>query len=192
MDTLHLKAKLDFLVFHGHSPDMNKIFRFWYEIYIEEMGLNVMQGVDDQKKELTEDTDGSEIFTILQNDTVIGTLKATFNQRKKLSFNYEKHLGKKRIVETSKFMISKEHRASTAAVTLLAKTYQHLCALYNPEVFVLNCTNKLMGYYRKFGFRLLVEEEVVHPVIGNKSYLLYVTRHDLHQAITGMAAKMLK
>lgn len=154
------------------DPIVKSAARLWYDVYIDEMGFEVAEGVSHSKKVYEPVSNGSLIFIALKDDKVISTLRATYNQLTALEFNYGKY-DKYRLFEISKLITHKEFRQGVVTKIIMIQTQFYCRENFEYDGIVINSSEKLLNYYRQLRFDKVDEEKIVHPVLKNNSYLMF-------------------
>jgi predicted GNAT family N-acyltransferase len=168
-DQLH-DREIKTYFFQDAYPDLDPIFSLWYNVYIEELGYNLP--ADHSGRHLRAEPNGSFIVAAFDQEVCVGSIRISGNDHCQLEFSYEEFFEDRPIVEITKLIIAQEYR-KTALKTWLIHEAQSICLKKYGQYFIcINSSEKLVLFYRLMNFRKLTESPVIHPVIGNKSYLM--------------------
>ena len=154
------------------DADRNAVYRFRYDIYVEEM-KRVQTYADHQLKTIQEPLDETGNLLIAEeNGRTVGT--ARFNVGVNESFRFYTDLYQLRsfgpffprhISITSKLMVAPEYRRSFLPRQLSVCCYVHGLRLGTAFDFI-DCNSPLVPFFSKLGYRQ-VFPNILHPEYGN-------------------------
>ncbi|MEN7344253.1 MAG: hypothetical protein AAAFM81_14980 [Pseudomonadota bacterium] len=136
--------------------------RFWYEIYVEEMGRHAGQSsyVDHTERELANPWNfDADLFMATQHGEIVGTLQSAYVGVADCSHYIDFYrLAEQSVTRlarasiTSKLMVSKTHRASGLAIALGLATYRKGLS-DGIEQNYIDCNSHLVRLYTRIGYR---------------------------------------
>lgn len=155
-----------------HSvEDRERVFRFRYEIYVEEM-RRLQKYADTARRRIEEPFDATGHLMLAERDgNILGTLRTNFAR--------ETHLGyyvplfrldsvgasfPTKVSLTTKLMIRPELRSGTLAVRLASAVYRFGLEQGIEHDFI-DCNPHLERFFQKLGFRPYMPK-AVHPEYG--------------------------
>ncbi len=158
------------------SEDLTPIRRFWYDIYVTEMGRHV-DTADHERRELNDErAEIGEIIVARKGDAVVGTLICTPSWTNALG-DYEKlyHMKKMGALHPcstaiiTKLMVSPEYRHTTLSVRISCELYRHAVPMgvHHP---VIDCNDHLVPLFERIGFKRWTAP-FDHPEYGNVNVL---------------------
>jgi len=166
--------KYQIAMIRDDSPSIQKVHNLWYKIYIEEKSYPINERVNLRDKLYMEPQSGQVIAMIKQNDDIIGTVKFADERHNELEFDYHKYIDKnKKVQELSKFMVLKNYRNRILSTFLLKVGNEYINKKLPADYYGINSAVNMLDYYVKMGFTK-ISDEIIHPTIGNISYLLVV------------------
>ncbi|MBW4455980.1 MAG: GNAT family N-acetyltransferase [Nostoc indistinguendum CM1-VF10] len=154
-----------------HKQEKEEIYKFRYQIYIEEMHRSCH--ADRENKVLLDSMDSEKsvlVYVKHINNQVIAT--ARINYRRNSKFRFEEEYGIKEflpyfpnfISNTSKLMIHKDYRHNR--ITLNFLNYLFKLVLKAGIVFdFIDCVEPLYKFYSKLGYRRY-KNNFIHPEFG--------------------------
>lgn len=146
----------------NHYRDFSACRRFWYDIYVTEMGRHrgVEPGVDHELGELSDPNERTaDLFMATVGDRVVGTLKSAYCRSSDLR-NYESLYGLSHrsredlesVSVTSKLMIAADYRATGLPFKLAIATYYKGLADGITENYI-DTNGHLIDFYKRIGYR---------------------------------------
>lgn len=168
-DQLHDREIKTYL-FQDAYPDLDPIFSLWYNVYIEELGYALP--ADHSGRRLRAVPNGSFIVAAFDQEDCVGSIRISGNDHCQLEFSYEEYFEGRPIVEITKLIIAPTYRKTALKTWLIKEAKDFLFDKYGKFHLCINSSEKLVLFYRLMNFRKLTETPVIHPVIGNKSYLM--------------------
>jgi len=186
---------IEIIAIPDHHPLMEKAFRLWYAVYIQELQYPLTDGVDHTNKTLSLPSNGSIVFMAMDGEECVGTIITTCDQVAPPEFEYHKYLGNERNTELTKLIVAKRLRKTSLLLQIFLSAYafhEKNFSNYPYDNIVFNTNKKMLNYYRVIGHQLVTNEIVIHPKIKNEGYLMYCTRqhfgkvcNELNQIIAG-------
>ncbi len=161
------------------SEDLEKLYRFRYHIYVEEMG-RTQRYADHAQRRIEEPFDATGAnFIALAGDELVGCLR--WNGGRHTDFGeyvdlydmrcagpyFPHHCG-----TTTKLMVSREYRRTGLVVPLCTAGYQHARA-QGLMVDFMDCNPHLESQFAQFGYRAY-RPRIQHPEYGNVLPMLLV------------------
>lgn len=149
----------------GISTDQKtkeEIYRFRYQVYIEEMSKK-LSCVDHNLKWLSDELDdGGIIYFVKSNSIIVGTMRLNFGTCDEFPATYrdiflldefQKYIPGKNIISlSSRLMISPDYRGSQALYFLLANSYE-FGREHGIQYNFCYCAPELVCLYEQLGFR---------------------------------------
>lgn len=143
------------------SRDISEARRFWYDIYVTEMGRHKSdETADHLNRELPDlfDTLG-QLFVARENGAVVGTVLGTRGDQSRLGY-YETLYGlddlngsdRLQSSITNKLIVAKHKRSSSLAMKLAATIYQEGLRT-NIRHNYIDCNPHLLNFFHRLGFR---------------------------------------
>jgi predicted GNAT family N-acyltransferase len=161
---------IDIFLFQDTDPELNPIFSLWYEVYIHE--LQYVLPADHTAGLLAYEPNGSMIIAAFEQGLCVGSLRISGNDHCPLEFPYEHYVNDRPIIEISKLIIAGSYRKTPLKNWIIQEAKQWIIEHYAPSYICLNSSEKLTLFYTLMNFKKLSETPVIHPEIGNKSYLM--------------------
>jgi len=158
-----------------HHSLMQKAYQLWYQVYIEELKYPQTEGVNHDDKTLSLPPNGSIIFMAMDGEECVGTLRATYGIFSPLEMNYSQWIPNRRLGEMSKMIVKRKYRKGHLNAYIMIECFDYNRKTGNEnfyEVIVCNATHNLLPYYLLFGYKKLTRQYTIHPIIGNKCYVL--------------------
>lgn len=159
------------LRFAASEEDCDRVFRFRYQVYVEEM-LRKQRYADPVRRRIEEPFDATAYILMAEvEDRVVGTLRA--NLARETDLSYYPELFSMDVVGSAfpgavslstKFMIAPEHRAGTLAVRM-ARVFYELGRAHGIRFDFLDCNEHLESFFARLGYRRYVPH-VEHPEYG--------------------------
>jgi len=165
---------IEIYVFRDESSFLLPVYKLWYEVYIDELKYPKTIFSDDRDRALRCNISGSYIFAAFYHRECIGTIRITHEDAGLHEFDYSKSLRGRPIIEVTKFIISKKYRKTALKGVLMSETQRFGIELYEKYFICINSGERLLPFYRTMDFFFVEKEPVIHPEIGNISYLLAV------------------
>jgi predicted GNAT family N-acyltransferase len=162
-------------VLQDNSSLLPPIFRLWYDVYISELNYPVNSFTDAKHRQLKCNSNGSHIFAAFHEEECIGTLRTTHEAIAAPEFEYAQYLKDKPIGEVTKLIIARKFRNTALKGYLMIEAHRLNLAIFNNYYICINSTERLLDFYQSLGFFPLIDQPLVHPVIGNKSILLAIS-----------------
>ena len=156
-DSGQVTASVDIRVAENHA-DLEKIYRFRYEIYVEEMG-RVQKYADHARRRIEDPLDQIAVnLAAFRNGEVAGVVRINFPRESDVG-DYERfyHLssvGKDHPAHTSintRLMIAPEYRKGRLAVRLAIACYEYVVVRGIRWNFI-DCNAHLISFFRGFGY----------------------------------------
>ena len=142
------------------ADERDRIFRFRYDVYVEEMGKK--PSVADHRNRVICDEldDGAHLFYAEADGELVGTLRLNLRGHGTFPDFWEKVYGIEtfavdfagRISMTSRMMVAKEWRGSLVSGALLSAVYNANRGLGSKFDFC-NCAPSLLEFYEQIGYR---------------------------------------
>ncbi|EFI34088.1 GCN5-related N-acetyltransferase [Desulfonatronospira thiodismutans ASO3-1] len=151
------------------DSEKERIFRFRYKVYIEEM--NRPAHADHDKRMITDwlDDTGTLIYAV-DNGTVVGTVRVNLKRHGDIEFENEYDVRMfnpyypKRLSSTTKFMVDPKYRGGTIMNRLIQYLYAY--GLENGIYFdFINVNEPLFKFYSRLGYRSY-KDNFHHPEFG--------------------------
>lgn len=155
----------------GKDDDFSRLRRFWYDIYVKEMGRHV-DAADHDKREL-DDKRAHVAYVIVaeRGAEIVGTLICTPSTTGALgsyeSFYNMQAIGMAHPMSTAiitKLMVSKEFRTTPLSLRMSCELYR--CAvpegIYHP---IIDCNDHLVPLFTRIGFKQWLKPRF-HPDYG--------------------------
>lgn len=163
--------------------ERERIYRFRYGIYVEEMRKRKLSYADHSTRTLRDELDEEAVLFYAETDgQIVGTIRRNLGTSPFLVEHYT-HLYKldefgsfapETLSFSSRLMISQTLRGSMALHLLLMAAYGH--ALENGALFDLcNCAPSLVGLYEHLGFRQYADN-FVDPDVGYRVPMVLLLR----------------
>ncbi len=143
---------------YGKDEPLAPLKRFWYDIYVTEMGRD-FDKANHALKELDDPrAHHGELIVAHRGDTVVGTLICTPSWTNALG-EYEalydlKRFGAKHPQNTgiiTKLMVAPEYRNSRLSVGIACELYRHAVPSGVHHAFI-DCNDHLVPFFRRLGF----------------------------------------
>lgn len=171
------------VIIRDDNPQIRNIYNLWYKIYIEEKGYPINERVDLKDKLYAEPQSGQVVAALKNKSEIVGSVRFSDDRHNKLEFNYHKYLEpNKSIQEISKYMVMKNYRNRVLSTFLLKICNDYLKGKLPADYYGINSAVNMLNYYSRLGFSRL-SDEIVHPVIGNISYLLVAEKKKLDEVL---------
>lgn len=153
------------------AEDRERIYRFRYEIYVEEM-RRVQKYADHERRRIEEPLDATAHLMIAERDgRTLGTLRTNFARETDLGYYVRlfqlDSVGDafpSQVSLTTKLMIRPELRSGTLAVRLACAVYRFGLEQGIHHDFI-DCNAHLERFFQRLGFRTYMGR-VVHPEYG--------------------------
>jgi GNAT superfamily N-acetyltransferase len=155
------------------SEELQRLYRFRYEIYVEEMG-RPQKHADHEARTIIEPLDQKAHQFLAEDDQgrVIGTLRTNFGGES-LFGDYHALYGMdclgefplERVSITTKFMVRPEYRRGTLGIRLAREVYR-FCLLRGILVDFIDCNVHLETVFEGLGYRRY-RSRVLHPEYGD-------------------------
>lgn len=142
------------------AEERERIYRFRYEVYVEEMGKKRAY-IDYENKRIVDALDETARLLYVECDgRIIGTLRMNIGSETEFSEKHRKHYALDRFKEfgdaalsyTSRLMIHKDYRKSKAVQLMVASAFMLGRSLGGRFDF-LCCVPALVPYYEQVGYR---------------------------------------
>jgi hypothetical protein len=158
-------------VISDDQPEMELAYKLWYQVYIEELGYKLVEGVDHEKKTLSLKPNGSLVFLGLDDSNCLATVRTT-HQNIPLEFDYSQADILRPAIEVTKLIAAKGIRHSTSIASyVMIETQKKNIELYSNYTIVINSAVKMLPFYYLIGFDK-ISDKIIHPTIKNESYLM--------------------
>jgi hypothetical protein len=167
--------------------ERERIYRFRYSVYVDEMGKKTDSYADHARRMLFDKLDESAILLYATSgDQLVGTIRANCLANSAVSDETRRihqlhrfaRFAPESIWFTSRLMILKAERGSMALTVLLSRAYE--IALEHQVVFdFCNCAPSLVELYEKLGYRRYIEN-FVDPEVGYRVPLVAMPRDAEH------------
>jgi predicted GNAT family N-acyltransferase len=160
------------------------IFRFRYEVYIEELNKMHIAADHSNKMMCDEADDISTLYYAVDETGLMATVRVqhgaygAFQQKEKAFYNinaFEKCIASKQIGITDRLMVKKEYRRSFLTHEIMLATYLDAVKQDMKACFI-SCEEKLLPMYFRYGFRMYDEPASIDS--GDKRYKLIIIVHD--------------
>jgi CRP-like cAMP-binding protein/predicted GNAT family N-acyltransferase len=165
------------------EAEREAVYRFRYSVYVDEMGKTGLAYADHAKKRLTDSLDETgKIYVATADGDVVATLRvnhATTTQlpeamAKAYGLAKFKNFPQSALSFTSRLMVTRNLRGSSALNLLLAKAYAD--GLEEGTLFdICNCTPALVELYEHLGYRPYTEN-FTDPEVGYRVPMVLVLR----------------
>lgn len=152
--------------------DRLRVFRFRYEIYVEEMG-RAQTYADHEARTIEEPFDRTgHIFLAEEDGVVVGTVRTNFGQdtdfgayREFYGMDALSRVAPQYISVTTKFMVAPDYRLSALGYRLGAEKYQY--NLSHGILFdFIDCNPHLENIFERLGYRRY-RSRIDHPEYGD-------------------------
>jgi len=171
----------------AHSPeDRQRVYRFRYTIYVNEMGKRDLSYADHEGKILTDDLDESgTLFYAESGGAVVATLRRNQVGGNDLPAEYRDIYDLPSFAEfppsvlsfSSRLMIARDMRGSPTLAKLLVTAYEH--GITQGVLFdFCNCSPGLVDLYEHLGYRRYTDN-FIDPDVGYRVPMVLVA-HDEH------------
>jgi predicted GNAT family N-acyltransferase len=152
------------------DEEKEAIFRFRYQIYIEEM--NRPAHADHEKRQITDSFDKTaHIFYVERNQELVATARTNFQRESPIEFEKEYLLEQfgdyypDRISTTSKLMVSNSNRNGRLTPYIINQLYKY--TIRNKiAIDFINCNEPLDSLYEKMGYRRY-RDNIAHKEFGS-------------------------
>jgi predicted GNAT family N-acyltransferase len=170
---------MSYTLFRAVSPaDKQAIYRFRYQIYIEELGKTHIPADGDGKLMYDEADDHAVLFYAVAGDRLVATVRALsgvdgpFTDRDSAFLGipgFARQFGHRKLAVIDRLIVDREWRKSGLAHEMMLATY-----LYGLEVGTrcgfISCEDQLLPLYLRYGFRACGEP--VSLLSGEKRHRL--------------------
>ncbi|MDE9455700.1 GNAT family N-acetyltransferase [Xenorhabdus bovienii] len=166
-------SEFNYLSAPKSSRDRLDIYRFWYDVYHEEMKRKITD-LDHSKKIIYDYFEPeSDIFVIESNNKVIGSVRLSTRSHffKTPYASMLENISQFNFYFLSKVIIKKEYRKTGLATNLLNIAVEHVKSKSCDRI-LLDCSDYMIPYFRKKGFNLLLDETTQSIHYGDV-YLMY-------------------
>lgn len=159
------------------TEEREQVFRLRYDVYVEEMGRNLLYA-DHKHKRLEEALDGSaKIFAAYQDGQAIGTIRNNLAVNSNLEYypeiyKMQETVGNAHPYYTSistKLMIRREFRASNLFLDLFQALYKHLL-VERVKFDFGDCDFPVTVFFQRLGYQVIGKVE--HPEYGEGNILM--------------------
>ncbi len=165
-------------VISDDQPEMEKVYKLWYEVYMRDLKYNLKEGVSHQENTATQPPNGSVLYIALTDGICVGSLRTTYQCNSQLECDYASWLPNNKLGELSKLIVNKRFRNTKLSGHLLVACFDYTRSSGNWKLFdliVMSCPRKLLPYYYLFGFTNITHAPTIHPHTGNQTYYLQCT-----------------
>ncbi|MEM7083146.1 MAG: GNAT family N-acetyltransferase [Pseudomonadota bacterium] len=158
------------------GADLSPVKRFWYDVYVTEMGRHV-ESANHERRELDDPRAASGILIVAQaDDRVVGTLICTASTSGNLgeyeSFYEMSALGAIHPTSTAivtKLMVTPEYRHTSLSVRIACELYR-LAVPMGLHHAIIDCNDHLLPMFQRLGFTQW-REPAQHPDYGRVNIL---------------------
>ncbi len=189
------------LKFASTADEKQTIFRFRYEIYVNEMDR--YHGIADHKhRMLIEDVDASSRFLYADlGGEIVGAMRWTWGGDARFDGPHIEQYSLQPFIDTlpieqmiigERFMVSRDHRGSDL-LSRMFERYMDFCNQHRIQLVFGDCEPHLLNLYLGLGFRTYSERNISNPETGYLIPLVLVTEDIAYmQQIGSPMAKVLK
>jgi GNAT superfamily N-acetyltransferase len=167
------------------DADRERIFRFRYEIYVEEMQRRQTHADHVARTVIEPFDETGHLFLALEGERIVGTARTNFGRETDLGY-YRELYGMECVGQafpgavsvSTKLMVSPAHRRGTLGYRLVAHLFRFGCER-GIEFDFIDCNPHLEEVYEKFGYRRY-RGRIQHEEYGDVLPLLLCTRDLAH------------
>ncbi len=167
-----------------NKSDLEKVFKFRYQIYIEEMH-RLQKWADHSLKVIREPLDRTGIIVAaFQGDEVVATCRlnisrdTTFDYAELYDFEQFEKLFPGRVSFITKLMIKPELRKGTLFIRFMKELFKIL-RTEGVCVNVIDCNDHLVKPFAKLGFQQY-QEKINHPEYGHVTPMVMYNRDEVY------------
>ncbi|MBF0356138.1 MAG: cyclic nucleotide-binding domain-containing protein [Alphaproteobacteria bacterium] len=175
-------------IYQARSTDeLEAVWRFRYQVYVEEMGKIALANADHKRRWLTDEMDENALILYAQEgDAVIATLRINRADRTRLPQAFETayrlsrfdDIPPSRLSFSSRLMVARDLRGTTALHKILAKAYE--TGLEDGIVYdFCHCAPALIELYEHLGYRPFTDN-FLDPEVGYRVPLLLALKDARH------------
>jgi hypothetical protein len=155
------------------AEDRQRVFRFRYEIYVEEM-RRPQRHADHQARTIEEPFDATGHIFLAEDETgrVAGTVRANFGRDTDFGYYHELYgmdcVGRsfpEHVSITTKLMVRPELRSGTLAFRIGSECYRHNLRAGILFDFI-DCNPYMEGHFQRLGYRRY-RDRIQHPEYGD-------------------------
>lgn len=162
------------------QQDLDAIYRFRYEVYVEQMQRN-QQYADHINRRIEEPLDEVAInLYACSNDRVAGVVRLSYWANSNLDkyvelyqLNTFNHFADW-VSITTKLMIAEQFKGTRLGLMICMKTYETGCTKDTRFNFI-DCNAHLVGYFLKLGYRFYMDD-IMHPEYGSVTPMVLVNQ----------------
>jgi predicted GNAT family N-acyltransferase len=161
------------------EEELKEIYRFRYEIYVEELGYKLAY-TDHERKVIVDPLDKTaRIIGAFEEGKVVGTIRLNYARDSDMSDHtdlYSLHWAGEyhpyHTAVTERFMVANRFRGGSLGIRLAEAAYR-MAHSDRIEFIFIGCKSHLVEFFLSMGFRPH-RENVKHPGIGEVTLLVFV------------------